>query len=94
MSPAVSGLANQMVNGEEMPATSLVVMWWTEIWVLGLGLALKCFLQNRASECFEKESAVPCSTSYPEAYARSKPTNFVSCAIPTSPCSRDILVGL
>lgn len=27
-------------------------------------------------------------------YARCKPTNFVSCAIPTSPCSQNILAGL
>lgn len=41
------------------PAASLVIIQQTEICVLGLGLALKSFLQKKAREYFEKESAAP-----------------------------------
>lgn len=46
MSPAVSELASQTVNGEETPAASLVMMQEIEIQVPDLGIALKSFLQK------------------------------------------------
>lgn len=46
MSPAVSELASQTLNGEETPAASLVMMQEIEIHVPDLGIALKSFLQK------------------------------------------------